>query len=138
MSATVILTIIVIGIMAGILSGLIGVGGGIILVPALVYFLKYDQLQAQGSSLGVLTLPVVVFAFLHYYNSSKGTVHPIDLKVIGFLAIGFVAGSLIGSTIAFKIDQNVIKKIFAIVLFYIAFKMLHWDTAIINFFKQLV
>ncbi len=138
MSATVILTIVVIGILAGILSGLIGVGGGIILVPALVYFLKYDQLQAQGSSLGVLTLPVVLFAFLHYYNSSKGTGHPIDLKVIGFLAIGFVAGSLIGSTIAFKVDQNLIKKIFAVVLFYTGFKMLHWDTAIVNFFKQLV
>ena len=64
--ALTILTLI--GLAAGILSGLVGVGGGIILVPALVYFLGYDQHQAQGTSLGVLTLPVVILAFLTYYK----------------------------------------------------------------------
>jgi uncharacterized protein len=135
---TVILTVVLIGVGAGLLSGLIGVGGGIIIVPALIYFLNYNQLQAQGTSLGVLTLPVVVFAFLHYYNSSKGTLNPIDIKIIGLLAMGFVLGSLAGSSIAFKIDQNIIKKIFAIVLFYTGIKMLNWDMVIIKFFKQLV
>ena len=64
-----ILIIVMIGLVAGMLSGLIGVGGGILLVPALVYFLHYTQHQAQGTSLGVLTFPVVILAFLTYYRS---------------------------------------------------------------------
>ena len=72
--ALTILTLI--GLAAGILSGLVGVGGGIILVPALVYFLGYDQHQAQGTSLGVLTLPVVILAFLTYYKDCRTAGNP--------------------------------------------------------------
>ena len=79
MTTQVILTLLIIGLSAGILSGLIGVGGGIIIVPALVFFLHYTQHQAQGTSLGVLTFPVVILAFLQYYQSSKGGSAPIDL-----------------------------------------------------------
>ncbi|HEY0057810.1 MAG TPA: TSUP family transporter, partial [Flavisolibacter sp.] len=67
MTAQLMLIIIIIGLFAGILSGLVGIGGGIILVPALVYFMGYTQHQAQGTSLGVLTLPVVIIAFITYY-----------------------------------------------------------------------
>ena len=63
MDSTAIITILIIGIAAGVLSGLVGIGGGIILVPALIYFLKYNQHQAQGTSLGVLVLPVVFLGF---------------------------------------------------------------------------
>lgn len=137
MTAQLITIIIVIGLLAGILSGLVGVGGGIILVPALVYFLNYTQHQAQGTSLGVLTFPVVLIAFLTYFYELKKMGEPIDFKVIAFLAIGFIAGSFIGSTMALKIDKEVLKKIFAAVLFYTAFKMLNWDTAIVKFFKSI-
>ena len=59
--------VIIIGLGAGILSGLVGIGGGIIMVPALVLALNYTQHQAQGTSLAVLTLPVVILASIHYY-----------------------------------------------------------------------
>jgi uncharacterized membrane protein YfcA len=135
MTAQLITIIIIIGLFAGMLSGLVGIGGGIVLVPALVYFLNYSQHQAQGTSLGVLTFPVVLIAFLTYFYELKKMGEPIDFKVIGFLAIGFVAGSLIGSTMALKIDKEVLKKIFAVVLFYTAFKMLDWDSAIVKWVK---
>ncbi|MBD0332546.1 MAG: sulfite exporter TauE/SafE family protein [Chitinophagaceae bacterium] len=135
MTVQLIITIIIIGLCAGILSGLVGVGGGIILVPALVYFLDYTQHQAQGTTLGVLTFPVVIIAFLKYYNDCREMGAPIDFKVIGILAAGFVIGGYLGSTIALKINQDVLKKIFAVILFYTAFKMLDWDKAIISWFK---
>lgn len=134
---TEIIIVILIGLAAGILSGLVGVGGGIILVPALVYFLHYTQHQAQGTSLGVLTFPVVILAFLKYYTDCKRMGTPIDFRIIGILAIGFIAGGFLGSTIALKIDKEALKKIFAIILFYTAFKMLEWDTVVINWVKGL-
>src|SRR5688500_5627645 len=90
---TEIIIVILIGLAAGVLSGLVGVGGGIILVPALVYFLNYTQHQAQGTSLGVLTFPVVIFAFLYYYKELKTMGSPIDFRIIAFLAVGFIVGS---------------------------------------------
>src|SRR6186997_1052325 len=90
MTTQIILTVLIIGLAAGMLSGLVGVGGGIIMVPALIFFLNYNQHQAQGTSLGVLTLPVVIIASLYYYHQCKKMGTPMDLKVIGLLAIGFV------------------------------------------------
>lgn len=135
MATQIILTILIIGLAAGILSGLIGVGGGIILVPALVYFLSYSQHQAQGTSLGVLTFPVVIIAFWNYYKDSKTSGHPIDIKIILLLAAGFIIGGYFGSKLALKIDQVLLKKIFAVILLYTAFKMLQWDKALLNLFR---
>ena len=137
MTTQLIIIIITIGLFAGMLSGLVGVGGGIVLVPALIYFLNYGQHQAQGTSLGVLTFPVVIVAFLKYYYDTRKMGEPIDFKVILFLAIGFVVGGYLGSSLALKIDKELLKKIFAVILFYTAFKMLEWDTAIIRFFKNI-
>ena len=135
MTTEMIAMIIVIGLFAGILSGLVGVGGGIILVPALVYFMNYSQHQAQGTSLGVLTFPVVLVAFLNYYKDTKAMGEPISFKIIALLAAGFVVGGYFGSTLALKINQDMLKKIFAVILFYTAFKMLNWDKWLINIFK---
>ena len=132
-----ILLVIIIGLAAGILSGLVGVGGGIILVPALVYFLNYTQHQAQGTSLGVLTFPVVIFAFLYYYKELQTMGNPIDFRIIAFLAVGFIAGSYFGSHLAIRIDKEMLKKIFAVILFYTAFKMLDWDDVIIRWFRNI-
>lgn len=137
MAIQLIMTILIIGLTAGMLSGLIGIGGGIILVPALVYFLNYNQHQAQGTSLGVLTFPVVILASLKYYIDLKKLGTPIDFKVIGFLAIGFIVGGFLGSSLAIRLDKEILKRIFAVVLFYTAFKMMAWDTAIYNFFKRI-
>ena len=135
MTTQLVLIIITIGLIAGILSGLVGIGGGIILVPALVYFMSYTQHQAQGTSLGVLTLPVVIVAFLKYYNDCKNMGTPIDFKIIGLLAIGFIVGGFFGSTLALKLDKEALKKVFAVILFYTAIKMLSWDKIVIGWFK---
>ncbi len=129
--------LILIGLAAGILSGLVGVGGGIILVPAMVYFLNYTQHQAQGTSLGVLMFPVVILAFLSYYKDCLATGSPIEFKVIGVIAIAFVVGGFIGSKIAVKIDEALLRKLFAVILFYTGIKMLHWDDMAIKWLKNL-
>ena len=124
--------LIVVGLAAGILSGLVGVGGGIIIVPALVFFLGFTQLQAQGTSLGLLLLPVGIFAVINYYKAGH-----IDLKVVGIMSLAFVAGGFIGSKLALRIDQELIKKIFAVLLFYTAFRLLHWDEAIAKWIRSI-
>lgn len=132
-----IVIIILIGLAAGVLSGLVGIGGGIILVPILVFFLGYTQYQAQGTSLAVLLLPVGILAFLNYYNECKKIGTPIDMRIVGLLAAGFVVGALGGSEIAGRINKELLKKIFAIVLFYTAIKMLNWDTLIFRWVKSI-
>ena len=132
-----VIILILIGLAAGVLSGLVGVGGGIVLVPALVYFLNYNQHQAQGTSLGVLTFPVTILAFLSYYRECLNTGAPIELKVILIIAAGFIVGGLLGSSFAVKIEQSTLKKLFALILFYTAIKMLDWDKVIVNWMKHL-
>lgn len=129
--------IIIIGLAAGVLSGLVGVGGGIIMVPVMVLFLHYTQHQAQGTSLAVLTLPVVVLGFLKYYQECKKMGTPIDLKVVGLLAVGFVVGAYAGSSLAVKIDKDLLKKIFGVVLLYTAIKMLSWDVVALRWIKSI-
>jgi len=133
MSTDAILLLLAIGLAAGILSGMVGVGGGLIVVPALVFFMGFTQHQAQGTSLGLLLLPVGILAVINYYN--KGN---IDIKVVLIMSIAFVLGGWIGSKIALSISQEALKKIFAIFLFYVAFRFLHWDQAIIKWVKGLV
>lgn len=135
MATQLIITALLIGLAAGMLSGLVGVGGGIVMVPALVFFMNYTQHQAQGTSLAVLTLPVVIFASLYYYHECQKAGTPIDLKIVGLLCAGFVVGAFFGSKIALSIDQELLKKIFAVILFYTAFKMLHWDDVIVKWVK---
>lgn len=137
MTTETILLVLALGLVAGIASGLVGIGGGIVLVPALVYFLHYSQHQAQGTSLGVLTFPVVILGFLYYYQECKKNGVPIDFRVIGLLAAGFVIGGLIGSKIALRIDTVMLKKIFAVVLLYSAFKLLGWDQWLFRNVRQL-
>lgn len=131
MTGQLILFLILIGLLAGILSGLVGVGGGIIVVPALVLFLGYSQQAAQGTSLGLLLLPAGILAVMNYYN--KGF---IDVKVVAIMSIAFVAGGWLGSKLALQLSQELLRKIFAIVLFYTAFRMLHWDTLFIKWVKS--
>ena len=128
--------IIIIGLAAGILSGLVGIGGGIIMVPALVFFMNYNQHQAQGTSLAVLTLPVVILGFLTYYQECRKMGTPIDLKVVVLLALGFLGGALAGSKMAVNVDKELLKKIFAVVLLYTAIRLLSWDALVIQWFKK--
>ncbi|HTA62225.1 MAG TPA: sulfite exporter TauE/SafE family protein [Bacteroidia bacterium] len=116
-----ILILLCIGLAAGCLSGLVGVGGGIIIVPALVYFLSFNQQMAQGTSLSILLLPTGIFAVMNYYQ--KGFV---DWKVALIIASSFLLGGFIGSKVAISLDQNVVKKIFAGFMVLMGVKMLFW------------
>ena len=114
-----ILSLVLIGIVAGVLSGLVGVGGGIIMVPLLVMFFSFNQHEAQGTSLAVLAVPVTAIAVFNYYKEGQ-----INLKYAAIIAVFFVIGSIVGSKFALTLDQKVLKKIFAVVLVIIAGKML--------------
>jgi uncharacterized membrane protein YfcA len=130
MTLQMILILVLIGLASGILSGLVGVGGGIIIVPALVFFLGFSQHQAQGTSLGLLLLPVGILAVLNYYKQGH-----IDIKVIAIMSIAFVLGGWLGSKLSLVLSDMMIKRIFAVVLFYSAFRMLGWDKVVINWFR---
>jgi uncharacterized membrane protein YfcA len=108
----------------------VGVGGGIIIVPALVFFLGFTQHQAQGTSLGLLLLPVGILAVINYYKQGH-----IDINVVLIMSVAFVLGGWLGSRLAIVLSEQVIKRIFAVILFYAAFKMLGWDKAFVNLFR---
>jgi len=122
MTITTIIILIIIGVAAGMLSGMIGVGGGIIIVPALVYFLSFSQKQAQGTSLGILLLPVGILAVMHYYKQGH-----VDIKVVVIVSLAFIIGGFFGSKLALTLPEATLKKVFAVVMILIAFKMLFLD-----------
>lgn len=118
MDASTIVLLIGIGLIAGILGSLVGVGGGIVIVPALMFFLGLSQLHAQGISLALIMLPVGFLGVWQYHQ--KGYV---DMRLVGLIAVGFIAGSWIGSKIAMQIPVHVLKKMFAILLSVVALKL---------------
>ena len=122
MSIQTVVLIILVGLAAGLLSGLVGVGGGIIIVPALIYLLGFSQHQAMGTSLGILLLPAGFLAVWNYYK--KGY---IDIKVVIILFVGFVIGGYFGSKISIGLQETAIRKIFAVLMVVIACKMLFFD-----------
>lgn len=119
MSVQILIALIFIGIIAGILSGLVGVGGGVIMVPLLVLLLGFSQHQAQGTSLAVLAVPVTAVAVYNYYKEGF-----IDWRYAAVIAVFFVIGGFFGSKLAIGIDQKMLKKIVGIILLLIAGKML--------------
>ena len=113
---------IIVGVLAGMLSGLVGLGGGVIIVPALVFFLGFSQHQATGTSLGILLLPAGIFAVMNYYK--KGY---IDIRVVLLIFTGFLLGGYLGSKISLNIPEGTLKKVFAVILVLIAGKVLFFD-----------
>jgi hypothetical protein len=92
-------------------SGVVGIGGGILFVPALVWLLGMDQHKAQGTSLGALLLPVGLFAFLEYYRKGNA-----DVRVAALLAAGFLVGGYLGAVGAHHISDLWLRRIFAMTL----------------------
>ena len=119
MDMTTIVQLVVIGVLAGILSGFVGVGGGIIIVPALVWLLGFNQHHAQGTSLAVLLLPVGIFAVMNYYRAGQ-----LDWKVALIIAAGFVAGSFFGSKLSLSLPPATVKKVFGGVMIVAALKLI--------------
>jgi uncharacterized membrane protein YfcA len=122
MTLTTILTLIIIGLMAGILSGLVGVGGGIIMVPLFVIFLGLTQHNAQGLSLAVMLPPVTFLAVYNYHTA--GTGGNIDWRIALAVSLLFVVGGFIGSKIALQIDQKLLKRIFGVFMLIVAIKLI--------------
>jgi len=123
MTFTILILLIIIGLAAGFLSGLIGIGGGIIIVPALVIFLGFSQKLAQGTSLGILLLPVGILAVIQYYKQGY-----LNVNYVAIVAVAFVLGGFLGSKLALSVSDEKVKKIFAIIMMLIAIKMLFFDT----------
>jgi uncharacterized protein len=122
MNSTTIILLILIGLAAGFLSGLVGIGGGIIIVPALVLLLGFTQKQAQGTSLGIMLLPIGILAVMQYYKQGY-----INVNYVLIVALAFVAGGFLGSKLALSLSDERMKKVFALILFLISIKMLFFD-----------
>jgi len=118
METQTIYVLIVIGILAGILSGFVGVGGGVVIVPALVYVLGMGQHEAQGTSLFILLLPIGILAVMNYYKSGN-----INWKFGLIVAGAFVIGGYVGSKLALKLSEGVVKLIFGFIMAFVSFKM---------------
>ncbi|MCH2229964.1 MAG: sulfite exporter TauE/SafE family protein [Crocinitomicaceae bacterium] len=119
MSTQTIIILISIGIFAGILSGFVGVGGGVIIVPALIYSLGMTQYEAQGTSLFVLLLPVGILAVHNYWKAES-----INWKFGVIIALTFVIGGYIGSKLSLKISPSLVKLIFGIIMAYVSFRFI--------------
>ena len=111
--------LLIIGLLGGIASGSLGVGGGIIIVPALVYFMGFNQHLAQGTSIAILLPPTGILAAMQYYK--KGF---IDIKVAIILMTIFVVGAYLGSLISFNIPAKTLKKVFGLFMLVISLKMI--------------
>ena len=119
MTLQTILILSIIGLFAGILSGFVGVGGGVIIVPALVFFLGLTQHEAQGTSLFVLMMPVVALALLNYWKAGN-----VNWKFALIIATTFLVGGFIGSKLSLRLSPGLVKLIFGIFMAYVSFKLI--------------
>lgn len=121
MATSMLLTLLVIGIITGVMAGMLGIGGAIIMIPALVFFMGFSQQMAQGTSLAVMLPPVGIIAAYNYYKAGQ-----VNIKFAIILAVCFLVGSYFGSKLALNLPQPVLKKIFGVLLLLVAAKMLLW------------
>lgn len=117
------LVLVGIGLAAGILSGFIGIGGGVVIVPALVYFLGLSQFQAQGTSLAIMLPPVGIMALMNYYKSGN-----VNVNYAIVIAITFIIGGYFGSKVALKMNPNVVRFIFGLLMLYVAGRLI-WTSS---------
>lgn len=113
------LILIVIGVGAGILSGFVGVGGGVVIVPALMYAFSMSQYEAQGTSLFVLLLPVGILAVQNYWKAGN-----VNWTFGLIIALTFVVGGYVGSKLALRINPAIVKLVFGVLMAYVSVKMI--------------
>ncbi len=102
---------LLVGVIVGVVSGIVGIGGGVLFIPALIWIFHMDQHKAQGTSLGALLAPVGIFAFLEYYRKGNA-----DLRIALLLAAGFLVGGYFGAVTAQHISELWLRRVFAIML----------------------
>ncbi|MCW3121321.1 MAG: putative permease [Flavipsychrobacter sp.] len=122
MNVTTIVGLLIIGLASGLLSSMVGIGGGTIIVPALVFLLAMSQKTAQGTSLAMLLPPIGVFAVMNYYKAGY-----VDFKIAGILCVSFILGSYFGSKLALNLDESILKRIFGVFLMIMAVKYLFFS-----------
>ena len=119
MSTTSLIFLLLVGLFAGFLSGMVGIGGGILIVPVLVYFFGFSQHKAQGTTLFLFVLPVGILGAYNYYKSGN-----IDIKTALVICATFVFGSYFGSKLTLSLDQLTVKRIFGIFILLISLTMI--------------
>ena len=122
MSVTTIIGLLALGLAAGMLSSVVGIGGGVLIVPALVFIFAVSQKVAQGTSLVMLLPPIGIFAVINYYKAGY-----VDFKIAGILCIAFIVGSYFGSKIALNLQESTLKRIFGVFLMILAVKYLFFS-----------
>ena len=113
------LLLLCIGLLAGIASGFVGIGGGIIIVPALVFGLGLNQHMAQGTSLAMMIPPIGILAVMSYYKAGQ-----IQFEYAGILALTFVLGAWMGSKWALRINPSVVRLIFGLFMLFAAGRLI--------------
>lgn len=122
MGIEVIVILLCIGMFAGVFSGMVGIGGGIIMVPALVLLVGMSQHEAQSTSLAITLPPITLLSVMQYYKAGY-----FNWKYATVVAIAFFIGSYFGGKIAVGMSEAIIKKVFACFLILVAIKMLIID-----------
>jgi uncharacterized membrane protein YfcA len=112
------LILVVIGLITGAVGGMLGIGGALILIPALVYFMGFSQHEAIGTSLAVMLPPIGLFAAYNYYKAGQ-----VNIKYALIIAAAFMIGSYFTSRLALKMPENLIRKIFSVFIILIAIRM---------------
>lgn len=110
---------LMLGLSAGILSGLMGIGGGLIIIPVLIYVFKFSQLQAQGTTLALLLPPIGLLAFLIYYRSGY-----VDFRAAVPICLAFFVGGLLGAKVAVGLSNIFLQRLFGTVMFLVSLKMI--------------
>jgi uncharacterized membrane protein YfcA len=123
MSISTLIILIFIGFGAGVISGMIGIGGGLIIVPSLVYFMGLSQFGAQGTSIAAMLPPIGILAAINYYKADV-----IDMKYAMIIALTFVVGGYLGSKLTLNfISEEMLRKIFGVVMLVGAIKMIFFS-----------
>lgn len=118
MTATTVLLLALIGLTAGALGGMVGLGGGIILIPALIMIMKLDQQTAQGTSIAIMLPPIGLFAVYNYYKAGY-----VNVNYALIIAAAFMVGGYFGSLLALKLSPDIMRKVFSLLLVAIAIRM---------------
>jgi uncharacterized protein len=118
MNIYILLLLVFIGLITGALGGVLGIGGGIIMIPALIYFAGLNQHEAIGTSLAVMLPPIGLFAAYNYYKAGH-----VNILYALILAIAFMVGSYFSSKIALTLPENAVRKIFSVFLLIVAIRM---------------
>lgn len=109
---------IALGLIAGTFGGMFGLGGGLIIIPALVYLAGFTQLQAQGTSLFIMLPPIGLLAALRYYYSGN-----VKLNAAGFICLGFFVGALVGAHLVQNLPEMQLRRLFGVVMLLVSLKM---------------